>query len=444
MSTIPEYPWPSRPLDGTELMAAFQDGHQIALPVQTVFDAAKSAVAEEVQSDADLVLQPLVKAATDARDAAEEAAANAVTAIPSAASVAVSYAARAGIRNARNKVLLDNLRPGYLDPAGNPQNANDWRRFAATVTPELGLTSNFRFPSNTGVVFRRGDGSVVEVVRGLGTPSTGDIVPSYQMPIPPGAVIIEGSAPIYRFQSDGSNDQVLSPHVVLLEGVVAMPGLFSDYLLYDPTRSADDNRWVGRRVGVIGDSFWSGRRWYQQLQADTGIELVNFSQGGRTMDHALRDANGNPLTAASVSNLDALIVAIATNNAAAGLPVGYPDGPPATFDATAHMPAGGATFFSQGRGAVRTLTGWNPSMMLFFGTPIYRPGVSLIPDYQAAVGGLAEMYEGVLVEPDKKCGVNEMTAGTKLVDGVHPTEPGFESWYRSTWRDAFFRNSPFN
>lgn len=410
----------------------------------TIVDGSAQVDVSGVQMLAPL-LASVAASAQEARQSELNADASAVAAagaVPGAASSAVKIAAQAAVDNRRNKVLLSNLARGYVDPAGNFQQANDWRTFTASVTPGGVITTNMLVPNNTGLKFLRGDESVAQVIVGTGANSDGTMVlTGAQIPVPAGAVAMQASGLAYRFASDGSNDQILFPHLVVLEGTVALPGRFSDALLYDGTRSARDNQWVGRRVGVTGDSFWSGRRWYLDLQADLGFELVNFSQGGRTMDRALRDANGNPLTQASVTGLDALIYSIHTNSAAANLPVGDPGDAPAVFDANANM-TGGATAFSQAVGGLNVLTGWNKEMLPMIGSPIYRPGVALIPDYQALMPTLAQMFGGVVIEPDLKCGVNAITASEKLVDNVHPTEPGFQSWYRSAFRDAFLRNSP--
>ena len=63
MASIPSYPPPSRPLDGDESIAAWQDGRQIALPVQEVIDAATSGVPD--------VAQPYVTQAQAAAAAAQ-------------------------------------------------------------------------------------------------------------------------------------------------------------------------------------------------------------------------------------------------------------------------------------------------------------------------------------------------------------------------------------
>lgn len=48
MSTIPDYPAPARALTGEEALAAWQDGHQIALPVATIVAEAVDAIAPEL------------------------------------------------------------------------------------------------------------------------------------------------------------------------------------------------------------------------------------------------------------------------------------------------------------------------------------------------------------------------------------------------------------
>ncbi len=58
MGTIPDYPAPQRALDGSELTAAWQDGEQIALPVQTIINAALAAVAPEVEHQVETVIAP--------------------------------------------------------------------------------------------------------------------------------------------------------------------------------------------------------------------------------------------------------------------------------------------------------------------------------------------------------------------------------------------------
>lgn len=70
MGTIPDYPFPARPLDGTEPLAGWQDGQQRSIPVAEVTAFARSDAATATEA----AMAPLIKYAETRVEAAADAA----------------------------------------------------------------------------------------------------------------------------------------------------------------------------------------------------------------------------------------------------------------------------------------------------------------------------------------------------------------------------------
>lgn len=91
MGTLADYPPPSRALTGEEVLAAYQDGHQIAVELATIITRILATVSPEVASQLTLQIAPLVAAAAlsveeagVARDAAVAAGVEAVSTLSAA------------------------------------------------------------------------------------------------------------------------------------------------------------------------------------------------------------------------------------------------------------------------------------------------------------------------------------------------------------------------
>ncbi|KQN00579.1 hypothetical protein [Sphingomonas sp. Leaf25] len=73
MSRIPDYPFPARPLDGSEVMAGWQDGQQVALPAQTLMAFAEDLAHSTIEREVTPAVEAAVAAADRSADAAAEA-----------------------------------------------------------------------------------------------------------------------------------------------------------------------------------------------------------------------------------------------------------------------------------------------------------------------------------------------------------------------------------
>jgi hypothetical protein len=363
-----------------------------------------------------------------------------------------------------NQVRPANARSGYIDNgAGDLQSAGDWNTFTISVTAGGQVTLSHMLSASTGSYFSDVFGARLGNLS-VGTGPVGNVltfVPGgYQVAVPAGAAFLTLSVPAIYVQVNADTNLAFLRKFVAMTGTVTLGAAG----LYDPVASGGMKRWAGRRAFVQGDSFWHNRDWPLALARDLGwASMVRAFRGGRQMSqgltrtiYSIQDANGASTTTtkadtgptdvgiakADLSGIDVFVLALHTNDAAAGVPVGSYTDAPATFDANGAMTGGGATYFSRARGVIETLAGWNPRMEIVLGTPLYRTGVPLIADYQAAIETLADMYGCALAQVHRKVGVNPVTAATLLVDGTHMSDADFSLRMKPAWQDAFDRISP--
>jgi hypothetical protein len=223
----------------------------------------------------------------------------------------------------------------------------------------------------------------------------------------------------------GNNSQINT--LVILEGSQTP----TDAQFHTPAFMSDAWQWHNKQIAILGDSledpavngtFGRTSDWVTAICAVIGATIgLNAAKSGRTMVDALKTPAGAALTAADFTNIDAVILAIGTND--------Y--GTAATTLGTIADSTATATFYGLTKKAVEQILTWKPTVKFLVCTPTPRNDVTapnaagkVLADYSQALRDVANLYRLPICDFEKLSGLNALTFSTFTVDNLHGNNAG--------------------
>lgn len=379
-NTIASYPAAAAPLDGSEDLAAWQNGQQVKITTTEIASFQK----DESVSAAIEAVQPLVDDATAARNDAQASAGEAQESAAEVAGVIgivspPSPPSRFPLVSIAGKIPLWMIN-GLLGGKG--------------VTPDLAK-------------------SIVSIVAGLFDTTVATTRNAKRVPL-----LMSGTK-IPLWMDDGAI------------GFSKLDQGTLDYLANVLGGATSSKRWKGKNWVGAGDSITatlhSGPFWMPQTAAYLGATLTNVAVSGHRMIDVLTDPQ---FTQANIQANDLATVAHGTNDWSTNVPLG-----------TAADAKTDATFAGNIKNIIETVIGWNPGITLAFRTPLQRNyqqtesltnlnGATLLQFVDMIIEIASEQYGLPVYDAYRNSGFNQphllltdqSVAWTQ--DGLHPNAIG--------------------